>query len=716
MYLSDYLNVDDLNELVANNFVSVRNHPEFPLRIYNYTAKASGVRQDNWPDAMLKARGLIVDDYDQIRAVGLKKFWNFADSDYKDMSFICYDKLDGCFLSNTKLNLWGGGTITIGEVVRNKLTPTLIGMDKSGELVPTKVTDWHNNGTKNNWMTLETSAKISEMAGSGSHPNRLKITTNHHILINGEYRPAGEAKPGDVVYSRLSVVNDAAKKMIQDSLLGDGCIVRSHNSFKYQESHSKKHISYVDYLRWVLGSAGVHRSDTISGYGSDMCWVGSFADRTLGELQNQWYSSGKKAVPEDLNWMDDLTVAKWYMDDGSLAHSELQRDRALFATNGFSEQDVLRLGNKLSEMYDVSCSVYFSKGWCLRVNAGRKGSFTLDNMWSAIAPHIHPSMRYKLPVAFRDVDFIGYEQGGREYSLIEETVVSTSALENTKQNFPSGRVGFDISTETENYMVNGLLVHNSLGIVYQWEGTPYISTRGSFDSHMARWANSFLDAHPEYRKFFAKFDALQTPHVEIIYRDNRIVVEYDFEDLVLLGVNQETHNNNVFWQPADQGWEYPGRTAETFHFKTFSEMAKSVRPNAEGYIIQFEDKSMYKFKYERYLELHRVVSNMNERTIYNKLVEGGVNDFILALPNELQPEANQIKTDLLEKHLDKREEIRKYFLHLLEVIPPHDHGRKTFALKMQEEKAPAWIRAGVFASLDNNFADLHKIAWKQVRP
>ena len=74
----------------------------------------------------------------------------------------------------------------------------------------------------------------------------------------------------------------------------------------------------------------------------------------------------------------------------------------------------------------------------------------------------------------------------------------------------------------------------SLGIMYEHEGEFKIATRGSFDSDQAIWATEFIQSkkrHPkdtvgEYTLLF-----------EIIYPDNRIVVDYgQREDLVLLAL------------------------------------------------------------------------------------------------------------------------------------------------------------------------------------
>jgi len=252
----------------------------------------------------------------------------------------------------------------------------------------------------------------------------------------------------------------------------------------------------------------------------------------------------------------------------------------------------------------------------------------------------------------------------------------------------------------------------SLGIVYQWDGVPYVATRGSFHSDMADWANQYLDYNPSYREWLFNEPVVSetlTPHVEIIYNDNRIVNDYDYEDLVLLG-----YNDDVSWTPADPDWTYPGRIAQRFQFDTLKEIFKSdYRPNAEGFVILDSAGQMKKYKYEEYLELHRAIFNMNEKAVYNKLVEGidVYNSWMLDLPDEFQKEVQKLASDLLDRWDDSYNEFMKVFMDYV-----HLPSRKDVALAMNEDELPGWQRSGVFSMLDGNNMGVVKIIWDHVKP
>jgi RNA ligase len=75
----------------------------------------------------------------------------------------------------------------------------------------------------------------------------------------------------------------------------------------------------------------------------------------------------------------------------------------------------------------------------------------------------------------------------------------------------------------------------SLGILYWLGDEAYLATRGSFASEQSRRANQILQAR--YRHVLPRLDRGHTYLFEIIYPENRIVVNYGGrEDLVLLAV------------------------------------------------------------------------------------------------------------------------------------------------------------------------------------
>lgn len=76
MKLHELMDKSKLEQYIAEGFISVRNHPTLPIRIYNYTASAQF--ENFWPHEVCQCRGLIVDADDNIVSRAQYKFFNLG--------------------------------------------------------------------------------------------------------------------------------------------------------------------------------------------------------------------------------------------------------------------------------------------------------------------------------------------------------------------------------------------------------------------------------------------------------------------------------------------------------------------------------------------------------------------------------------------------------------------------------------------------------------
>ena len=103
MKLKEYLDIDQLHEMIIAKMVMVNYHPNGYLRILTYSKECQ--EEHIWNDTTEKCRGLIVDGDNNILARPFKKFYNYEEliadgfpiDKYLDenMAFDAYDKLDG---------------------------------------------------------------------------------------------------------------------------------------------------------------------------------------------------------------------------------------------------------------------------------------------------------------------------------------------------------------------------------------------------------------------------------------------------------------------------------------------------------------------------------------------------------------------------------------------------------------------------------------------
>jgi RNA ligase len=154
----------------------------------------------------------------------------------------------------------------------------------------------------------------------------------------------------------------------------------------------------------------------------------------------------------------------------------------------------------------------------------------------------------------------------------------------------------------------------SLGILYPTgRGTWAVATRGSFTSDQALHATRVWEER--YAAAGVSPYEGETWLFEVIYPENRIVLDYGrMDDLVLLGA-VANHTGRVISPSSLYRWTGP-RVQEFDHVTLAQAVAAPPRPNAEGLVVRFEDGRMVKLKQADYLDLHRIITEITERTVW----------------------------------------------------------------------------------------------------
>lgn len=163
----------------------------------------------------------------------------------------------------------------------------------------------------------------------------------------------------------------------------------------------------------------------------------------------------------------------------------------------------------------------------------------------------------------------------------------------------------------------------SLGVLYKASENNYcIATRGSFSSEQALWATEWYKSHvsPQFEPAHGR-----TYLFEILYPRNRIVVDYaGREDLVLLDVidndtgESQLDKENARWH----GWR-GSVVAEYDGFDALASLLAAEQPlNSEGYVIRFKGGMRLKVKFDEYVRLHRIVTGVSTKTVWEYLSEG----------------------------------------------------------------------------------------------
>ena len=170
----------------------------------------------------------------------------------------------------------------------------------------------------------------------------------------------------------------------------------------------------------------------------------------------------------------------------------------------------------------------------------------------------------------------------------------------------------------------------SLGIIFHYEGEWLIATRGSFTSDQAVKGKAMLDKLNK-----SALIPGYTYLAEIIYPENRIVVDYgDEEKLVVLGAyNNETGKEVKVDEMVNEGWEV------VMKYKTWGEdwetLKKEISKDNEGYVIRFSGGMRMKIKGTEYVRLHRILTNFSTKDIWELLKNGeALEPFLEKVPDE----------------------------------------------------------------------------------
>ncbi len=204
-------------------------------------------------------------------------------------------------------------------------------------------------------------------------------------------------------------------------------------------------------------------------------------------------------------------------------------------------------------------------------------------------------------------------------------------------------------------------LYGSLIIAFHYENEWHCATKGSFFSEQAQWAKLQLQSKEH------NLDPNITYLFEAIYPENRIVVKYDYEALVLLG---------GFYR--ETGYEVPlyvlhhqvgGRAARVYaapaELKNLLDDADALSANEEGWVIRFSSGYRLKVKGAEYKRLHAMVSRLTPLAVWEVMRGSQINgqalkEFKKDLPEEFWTEFDHIVYLLERKRVELETQI-EYF-------------------------------------------------------
>lgn len=167
-------------------------------------------------------------------------------------------------------------------------------------------------------------------------------------------------------------------------------------------------------------------------------------------------------------------------------------------------------------------------------------------------------------------------------------------------------------------------IDGSLGILYWIGDKPYITTKGSWTSEQGKHATELIQKNWYYRYWLENVDRSKTYLFEIVYPEDKHIVDYgDLDTLFLIGII-DTETGKDIPLLSTTGFD---RVKE---YKTGLNDWKKLRQhfsgvNREGFVVLWPDSGFrLKLKYESYLKAFYLRYKLTPKYILSVLMNGEV--------------------------------------------------------------------------------------------
>jgi RNA ligase len=170
----------------------------------------------------------------------------------------------------------------------------------------------------------------------------------------------------------------------------------------------------------------------------------------------------------------------------------------------------------------------------------------------------------------------------------------------------------------------------------------FVLTTKSGVTDISQQAEVFISDKPHYAKFIhSMFDGKLTPIFEWVSRKNRIVVDYENDNLILTAIrNTEMGNYLPYFNMLDlaEHWNIPVvQAVDGLAVQNIELFVKQIREweDSEGVVLRFDTGHMVKIKSDQYVLRHKTKDAINqEKNVISIILNDDVDDLIPLLTPE----------------------------------------------------------------------------------
>lgn len=211
----------------------------------------------------------------------------------------------------------------------------------------------------------------------------------------------------------------------------------------------------------------------------------------------------------------------------------------------------------------------------------------------------------------------------------------------------------NLPTDTSYYSAEKM--DGSLAIAFQDPETNEwrCATRGSFYSDQAKKATELIQKlqMPEIKDFYKIRESFL---FEVIYPENRIVVDYGRQEKLVLLAILDTDTGKPFsprytFEIAENiGAELP--TVYMHSIRDLMDKARNIPWQEEGFVVYFDNGLMVKIKGADYCRIAKIKSHLGPLSVWEAMMTGYPENYLRTIPEEIKAESDRIY-DTLQRQL-----------------------------------------------------------------
>lgn len=317
------------------------------------------------------------------------------------------------------------------------------------------------------------------------HTKRIITTLDHkYFRPNGEEVYLRDLKVGDSVltvsdfsknkvYSKIAsnknsyyCFSDEVKQFFRGSILGDGTFQKiSINSEKarYRINQSIKHTEYIDVIKSFLNEIVSCTYLSPKAWGTEILCLGTKSIKEIGEIYSEFYydKNKYKITKEFLDKLTPLSIAVWYMDDGSLQHNHGKEKVISLSTHSYSKEENLLIIKFFEEKYRIFFRLGFDKR-CQRYYLYTSGKENLTKIFELVSPYLLKCFQHKLGFGYKA------QEGLKNLKPVKRVIKNVNGIVSSKgtilsiEPYKDDRpYGYDITVEdNHNYISGDVVLHN----------------------------------------------------------------------------------------------------------------------------------------------------------------------------------------------------------------------------------------------------------------